>query len=190
MSNLITHEDARLVKIISRVAALVAIAIAVLPPIGYLALSWQTIIATAECAKVCRKNGLTDKWSAMKAIILIKMNTGDLREALRDLKRLRSVAEAHLTFGPYDAIAIVHTDDLKALGRIVARGGDSASRYRVSICNVRRVSRSAAENHFFYSLPSQIMPLRRLGFEGVTARDAPAVTDNTRLNLPIPICDS
>jgi DNA-binding Lrp family transcriptional regulator len=57
----------------------------------------------------------------MKAIILIKMNAGDLRGALRDLKRLRSVAEAHLTFGPYDAIAIVHVDDLRALGRIVAR---------------------------------------------------------------------
>jgi len=56
----------------------------------------------------------------MKAIILIKMNTGDLRDAFRDLNRLRSVAEAHLTFGPYDAIAIVHTDDLKTLGRIVA----------------------------------------------------------------------
>lgn len=57
----------------------------------------------------------------MKAIVLIKMNTGDLRDALRDLNRLRSVAEAHLTFGPYDAIAIVHADDLEALGRIVAR---------------------------------------------------------------------
>jgi DNA-binding Lrp family transcriptional regulator len=57
----------------------------------------------------------------MKAIILIKMNAGDLREAFRDLKRLRSVAEAHLTFGPFDAIVVVQADNLGVLGRIVAR---------------------------------------------------------------------
>jgi DNA-binding Lrp family transcriptional regulator len=57
----------------------------------------------------------------MKAIILIKFNTGDLKEAFIDLKRLRSVDEAHLTFGPYDAIAIVHAENLKSLGQIVAR---------------------------------------------------------------------
>jgi DNA-binding Lrp family transcriptional regulator len=56
----------------------------------------------------------------MKAIVLIKFNTGDLKDAFNDLKRLRSVTEAHLTFGPYDAIAIVHSDNLKSLGQIVA----------------------------------------------------------------------
>jgi DNA-binding Lrp family transcriptional regulator len=57
----------------------------------------------------------------MKAIVLIKFNTGDLKDAFNDLKRLRSVTEAHLTFGPYDAIAIVQADNLKSLGQIVAR---------------------------------------------------------------------
>jgi DNA-binding Lrp family transcriptional regulator len=57
----------------------------------------------------------------VKAIVLIKTNTGDLQEAFHDLKRLRSVAEAHLIFGPYDVIAIVRADDLRVLGRIVAR---------------------------------------------------------------------
>ena len=57
----------------------------------------------------------------MKAIVLIKFNTGDLKDAFNDLKRLRSVDEAHLTFGPYDAIAIVHADNLKSLGQVVAR---------------------------------------------------------------------
>ena len=56
----------------------------------------------------------------MKAIVLIKFNTGDLKDAFKDLKRLRSVTEAHLTFGPYDAIAIVQAEDLKTLGKIVA----------------------------------------------------------------------
>jgi DNA-binding Lrp family transcriptional regulator len=57
----------------------------------------------------------------MRAIVLIKFNTGDLKDAFKDLKRLRSVSEAHLTFGPYDAIAIVQADDLKTLGQVVAR---------------------------------------------------------------------
>jgi DNA-binding Lrp family transcriptional regulator len=57
----------------------------------------------------------------MKAIVLIKFNTGDLKEAFNDLKRLRSVTEAHLTLGPYDAIAIVQAENLKSLGQIVAR---------------------------------------------------------------------
>lgn len=57
----------------------------------------------------------------MRAIILIKMNTGELREALRDLKRLQSVDEAHQTFGPYDAIVTVQAIDLNTLGRTVAR---------------------------------------------------------------------
>lgn len=55
----------------------------------------------------------------MKAIVLIKMNTGDLRDVFRDLKRLRSIAEAHLTFGPYDVLVIIHADDVSDLGRIV-----------------------------------------------------------------------
>lgn len=57
----------------------------------------------------------------MKAIVLIKMNTGDLREAFSEMKRLRSIAEVHMIFGPYDILAIVHADDLKDLGRIVIR---------------------------------------------------------------------
>jgi DNA-binding Lrp family transcriptional regulator len=57
----------------------------------------------------------------MKAIVLIKMNTGDLRDAYQYLKRLRSVAEAHLTFGPYDVLAIIQADEMSALGRIVLK---------------------------------------------------------------------
>jgi DNA-binding Lrp family transcriptional regulator len=57
----------------------------------------------------------------MNAIVLIKMNTGDLRDAYSYLKRLRPVAEAHLTFGPYDILAIIQTDELSAIGRIVLK---------------------------------------------------------------------
>lgn len=56
----------------------------------------------------------------MKAIVLIKMHTGDLRDIFRDLKRLRYVTEVHLTFGPYDVLAIIEAGELSDLGRIVA----------------------------------------------------------------------
>jgi DNA-binding Lrp family transcriptional regulator len=49
------------------------------------------------------------------------MSAGSLREVLQDLKRLRLVNEAHLTFGPYDALAIIQADDLVTLGRTVFR---------------------------------------------------------------------
>jgi DNA-binding Lrp family transcriptional regulator len=57
----------------------------------------------------------------MKAIVLIKMDTGDLRDAYHYLKRMRSVAEAHLTFGPYDVLAVIQADEISALGRIVLK---------------------------------------------------------------------
>jgi DNA-binding Lrp family transcriptional regulator len=56
----------------------------------------------------------------MKALILIKMATGETRAALRDLRRLRTVTESHMTFGPFDAIATVDVNDLSHLGRVVA----------------------------------------------------------------------
>lgn len=55
----------------------------------------------------------------MKAIVLIEIEPRDIQYALRDLKRNPSIHEVHLTFGPYDAIAIILSDDLSALGKIV-----------------------------------------------------------------------
>jgi DNA-binding Lrp family transcriptional regulator len=55
----------------------------------------------------------------MKAIVLIKMATGEVQAVMRDLRRLRSVTEAHMTFGPFDGIVIVEAEDLSRIGRIV-----------------------------------------------------------------------
>lgn len=55
----------------------------------------------------------------MKALVLIKVVTGEAQAVMRDIKRLRSVQEAHITFGPYDAIAIIEAQDVKQVGRIV-----------------------------------------------------------------------
>jgi DNA-binding Lrp family transcriptional regulator len=56
----------------------------------------------------------------MKAYILIKVRAGDLKEVVGQLRKIKGVSEAHMTFGPYDAIAVVETTDLAKLGSITA----------------------------------------------------------------------
>jgi DNA-binding Lrp family transcriptional regulator len=56
----------------------------------------------------------------MKAFVLIKIRTGDVKEVVRQLRSMDTVVEAHMTFGPYDAIAIVDSTDLGTIGSLVA----------------------------------------------------------------------
>ncbi|MCL4270352.1 MAG: Lrp/AsnC family transcriptional regulator [Anaerolineales bacterium] len=56
----------------------------------------------------------------MKAYILIKVRAGDLKDVVNQLRKLEDVVEAHMTFGPYDAIAVVETADIAKLGKITA----------------------------------------------------------------------
>jgi len=56
----------------------------------------------------------------MKAFILIEIRTGEIPEVVRQLQRLESVTEAYVTFGPYDAVAVVSADDVSHLGRIMS----------------------------------------------------------------------
>lgn len=56
----------------------------------------------------------------MKAFMLIEIRTGEIPEVVRQLKRVESVTEAYMTFGPYDAVAVVSADDVSHLGRIMA----------------------------------------------------------------------
>ena len=56
----------------------------------------------------------------MKAYILIKIHVGELKEVVRTLRKVEGVIEAHMTFGPYDAVAVVETTDLAKLGAITA----------------------------------------------------------------------
>jgi DNA-binding Lrp family transcriptional regulator len=57
----------------------------------------------------------------MKAIVLIKIQTGQVRPVVRDLKRIHAIVEVNATFGPFDAIAIVETGNLHDIGRIVTK---------------------------------------------------------------------
>lgn len=56
----------------------------------------------------------------MKAYVLIKIRAGEVKDVVRQLRKVESVIEAHMTFGPYDAVAVVETPDISKLGAITA----------------------------------------------------------------------
>ena len=56
----------------------------------------------------------------MKAYMLIKIRTGEVNEVVKSLRKVDGVVEAHMTFGPYDAVAEVETKDVTTLGAITA----------------------------------------------------------------------
>lgn len=56
----------------------------------------------------------------MKAYILIEIRTGEIHQVIQHLRRVEGVKEVNMTFGPYDAIAVVEADDVNAIGRIMA----------------------------------------------------------------------
>jgi len=56
----------------------------------------------------------------MKAYVLVNIRTGSVKEVVGHLRRVASVVEAHMTFGPYDAVAVIETDDIKSIGSILA----------------------------------------------------------------------
>ena len=56
----------------------------------------------------------------MKAYVLIKIHAGEVKEVVRQLRKVDGVVEAHMTFGPYDAVAVVETQDIARLGAVTA----------------------------------------------------------------------
>lgn len=58
----------------------------------------------------------------MQAYVLIKVRTGEISEVVRQLRKVAGVKEANMTFGPFDAVAIIQADDNKHLGQILATG--------------------------------------------------------------------
>ena len=55
----------------------------------------------------------------MKAFILMNVNPGANKRVAEQLRKLDEVAEANMTFGPYDVVAIVNFKDLKELGEVL-----------------------------------------------------------------------
>jgi DNA-binding Lrp family transcriptional regulator len=56
----------------------------------------------------------------MKAYIMIKIRSGEVKNVVHQLRKIKEVVEAHMTFGPYDAVAVVDAVDLAKLGSITA----------------------------------------------------------------------
>ncbi len=55
----------------------------------------------------------------MKAYVLISAHTGEAPAIVRQADRLEGVLETHITFGPYDAIAVIEVENTKKVGDIV-----------------------------------------------------------------------
>ena len=56
----------------------------------------------------------------MKAYVLIKIRTGEIPEAVKWMRKKKNITEANMTFGPYDAVAMVEVKDLNELGNVIA----------------------------------------------------------------------
>ena len=56
----------------------------------------------------------------MKAYVMIKIRAGEIKEAVGQLRKIKGVSEAHMTFGPYDAVAVVDATDIAEIGAITA----------------------------------------------------------------------
>ena len=56
----------------------------------------------------------------MKAYVMIKIHAGEVKDVVSHLLNINGVTEAHMTFGPFDAVAVVETADIAKLGAITA----------------------------------------------------------------------
>ena len=56
----------------------------------------------------------------MKAYVLIKIRAGEVKDVVGQLRKLEQVIEAHMTFGPFDAVVVLTAKDLNELGVMIA----------------------------------------------------------------------
>ena len=79
----------------------------------------------------------------MKAYVLMKVRTGEITGVVRQLHRVKAVKTAEMTFGEFDAIAIVEAGDLEAMGTVIAAqrpGGRMKRKSAMSISAARRTT--------------------------------------------------
>jgi len=55
----------------------------------------------------------------MKAYVLVSSQTMETADVVEMMRKVKGVVTADVTFGPYDAVAIVEASDLNALGGII-----------------------------------------------------------------------
>jgi DNA-binding Lrp family transcriptional regulator len=56
----------------------------------------------------------------MKAYVLIKVRAGEVKEVVRQLRKSNHIVEANMTFGPYDAVAVIDAADIGMIGNLIA----------------------------------------------------------------------
>ena len=56
----------------------------------------------------------------MKAYVLIKIRAGEVKDVVRQLRKTDKIMEANMTFGPYDAAAVLEASDISILGNLIA----------------------------------------------------------------------
>jgi len=56
----------------------------------------------------------------MKAYIMIHVRPGSVPEVIRNMRRVKGIIEANMTFGPYDVVAVAEVNDVNNLGTLVA----------------------------------------------------------------------
>lgn len=55
----------------------------------------------------------------MDAYILINIRTGEIRQVVRQIRRIEGVTDAKMTFGPFDAVVTIKADDINHIGHIL-----------------------------------------------------------------------
>jgi DNA-binding Lrp family transcriptional regulator len=56
----------------------------------------------------------------VKAYVLIKIRAGEVKEVVRELRKSPEIIEANMTFGPYDAVAVVEAPEITSIGNLIA----------------------------------------------------------------------
>jgi DNA-binding Lrp family transcriptional regulator len=56
----------------------------------------------------------------VKAYILIKIRAGEVKEVVRQMRKIDRIVEANMTFGPYDAVAVIDAQDISSIGNLIA----------------------------------------------------------------------
>jgi DNA-binding Lrp family transcriptional regulator len=56
----------------------------------------------------------------MKAYVMVNIRMGDVNEVVKQLRRIDGVIEANMTFGLYDAIAVIEASDINKIGSLLA----------------------------------------------------------------------
>ena len=54
-----------------------------------------------------------------KAYLLIETQVGKSKKVVEDIRRLKGVISVDIVTGPYDAIAVLETENLNAIGELI-----------------------------------------------------------------------